>query len=171
MAVKKTVGRATVPKVGRPRGAKPVAPAHRRSDSSRGHRTETHSPRAVFGREEMEGELGSQLGTLALAGIALAAIEIELVPALLLGAAAMLAPKLIPGLDNRMRPFMKTVIRMGYSAAAKTQEIVAEAAERVQDLVAEAKAEANSRTRGGSARAMRKGSDLATPAETAHTTG
>src|SRR5438105_5074206 len=137
MARKKTRARAPGPKVGRPRAAtKRVIPAQRGRGSPRGDETGTRPTRAVLGKEALEGELGSQLGTVALAALALAAIEIELVPALLLGAAAVLAPKLIPGLDSRMRPLMKAVVRMGYGAAAKTQEVIAEAGERIQDLVA-----------------------------------
>ncbi len=95
--------------------------------------------------ERAGGSLGSQLGTVALAGLALAAIEVELIPGLLIGVAAMLAPKFVPGLDAYMRPLVKTVIGLGHGALTKSKALVAEASEKVQDMVAEVRSEARSR--------------------------
>src|SRR5256886_6255 len=96
-------------------------------------------PHAV---EEFPGDASlPQLGMAALAGVAVAAIEAELLPGLLIGVGAMLAPKLVPGLGNVMRPLGKILVRVGYEVAAKAQEIVAEASEQVQDMVAKIKTE------------------------------
>src|SRR2546421_3925478 len=92
--------------------------------------------------EEAPGDASlPQLGMAALAGVAVAAIEAELLPGLLIGVGAMLAPKLVPGLGKVMRPLGKILVRIGYEVAAKAQEIVAEASEQVQDMVAEIKTE------------------------------
>jgi hypothetical protein len=92
--------------------------------------------------EEVPGDaLVPQLGIAALAGVAVAAIEAELLPGLLIGVGAMLAPKLVPGLGKVVRPLGKTLVRVGYEVAVKAQEIVAEASEQVQDMVAEIKTE------------------------------
>ena len=92
--------------------------------------------------EEVPGDASlPQLGIAALAGVAVAAVEAELLPGFLIGVGAMLAPKLVSGLGNVIRPVGKTLVRVGYEVAVKAQEIVAEASEQVQDMVAEIKTE------------------------------
>jgi hypothetical protein len=101
--------------------------------------TQRLEPHAV---EEFPGDaVVPQLGSAALAAVTVAAIEAELLPGLLIGVGAMLAPKLVPGLGKVMRPVGKTLVRVGYEVAEKAQEIVAEASEQVQDMVAEIKTE------------------------------
>jgi hypothetical protein len=96
-------------------------------------------PHAV---EEVPGDaLVPQLGIAALVGVAVAAVEAELLPGLLIGVGAMLAPKLVPGVGKVVRPLGKILVRVGYEVAVKAQEIVAEASEQVQDMVAEIKTE------------------------------
>src|SRR5215471_5618039 len=77
----------------------------------------------------------------ALIGIGAALIEVEWIPGILIGIGAMLAPKLFPGLAHAMKPVVRSAIRGGYTAALKTQELVAEAKEQVEDIVAEVRAE------------------------------
>jgi hypothetical protein len=106
------------------------------SEQGSNQRLEPHAAEEVPGDASLP-----QLGMAALAGVAVAAIEAELLPGLLIGVGAMLAPKLVPGVGKVMRPLGKILIRIGYEVAEKAQEIVAEASEQVQDLVAEIKTE------------------------------
>ena len=92
----------------------------------------------------------SELVTAAVIGAAAVLIEIELLPGILLGVAAMMIPKLFPGVTNFARPLMKSTIGLGYRAMAKTQQLVAEASDHAQDMLAEIRVESE---RGGSARA------------------
>ena len=82
--------------------------------------------------------------TVAAVGVAAALIEVELIPGMLLGVAAMLVPNLLPRIGNGLRPLIKGTIRAGYSVAERAKETVAEAGEQFQDIVAEVKAEQHS---------------------------
>ena len=84
---------------------------------------------------------GDKALTVAAVGVAAALIEVDLIPGLLLGVAAMLAPDLLPKIGNGLRPLVKGAVRAGYNVASKAKESVAEASEHFQDIVAEVKAE------------------------------
>lgn len=87
------------------------------------------------------GSLADKALTVAAVGVAAALIEVELIPGMLLGVAAMLAPNLLPKVGNALRPVVKSAVRAGYNVAAKTRESMAEASEQFQDIVAEVKSE------------------------------
>jgi hypothetical protein len=84
---------------------------------------------------------GDKALTVAAIGVAAALIEVELIPGMILGVAAMLAPNLLPKIGNGLRPLVKGAVRAGYNVANRAKESVAEASEQFQDIVAEVKAE------------------------------
>ena len=84
---------------------------------------------------------GPSLATVALVGVGAALIEPALIPGILIGAGALLAPKLLPNVGGMLRPLVKGVVKAGYSATMAAREMVAQAGEQVEDLVAEARAE------------------------------
>jgi hypothetical protein len=92
------------------------------------------------------GSLTDKALTVAAVGVAAALIEVELIPGMLLGVAAMLAPNLLPKVGNALRPVVKSAVRAGYNVAAKTKESMAEASEQFQDIVAEVKSEQHGST-------------------------
>ena len=114
-----------------------------RSDArKRSAKTETGAamtPEVV--RENGAIPLGSKVATVALVGLGAALIEVELVPGILLGVAAMLAPDIMPKLGRILRPMVKETVRAGYTLAEKTREVVAEAGEHIDDIVAEVRSE------------------------------
>jgi hypothetical protein len=84
------------------------------------------------------------VGTVAIAGaigVGAALIEASLIPGLIIGAAAVLAPKVVPGIGSRLRPLVKSTIRGAMKLTEKTREAFAEAHEHVQDIMAEARHE------------------------------
>ena len=85
--------------------------------------------------------LASKVATVAVVGLGLALIEVELIPGMLIGVAAMLAPDLLPRMGNALRPMLKGAVRAGYALAEKTRETVSEASEQFQDIVAEVRSE------------------------------
>jgi Protein of unknown function (DUF5132) len=91
--------------------------------------------------QETNGGLGSKAATVALVGLGAALIEVELVPGILIGAAAMAMPNLLPKLGKALRPLVKEAVRAGYSLAGRAREGVAEVGEQFQDVVAEVKSE------------------------------
>src|SRR5262252_6222517 len=84
---------------------------------------------------------GPSLATIVLVGAGVAIIEPELIPGMLIGAGAWLAPKLLPALGGILRPVVKGVVKTGYSVGMTVRQAVAEAGEHVEDMVAEARSE------------------------------
>ncbi|MBV8842660.1 MAG: DUF5132 domain-containing protein [Bryobacterales bacterium] len=105
-------------------------------------RVVTPEQRGVQTNGPMAGEsIAQKAATVALVGLGVALIEVEWIPGLLIGAAAMAAPNLLPRLGRAMRPLLKEVIRAGYSFAETARGVAAEAGEQVQDIVAEVRSE------------------------------
>ena len=92
------------------------------------------------GADALSGEMGG-LATAAVIGVGAALIEAELVPGIVLGAAAMLLGKVFPQLNEGVRPLMKAAVGAGLAVADKTRTLLAEAGEQMQDVVAEVRAE------------------------------
>jgi len=82
-----------------------------------------------------------------------ALIEAALIPGMIVGAAAVLAPKYLPKAAAGMQPLFRSVVRGAYKMGRKAREAAAEAREHMHDIVAEVHAE-----------------DTTTPAETAVST-
>jgi hypothetical protein len=90
---------------------------------------------------DWEGTLGSKLAAVAAVGIGVALIEAELIPGMLIGVGAMLAPNLLGKLASGVRPLIKSAVRAGYTLAEQAKETLAEASEQYQDIVAEVRSE------------------------------
>jgi hypothetical protein len=86
-------------------------------------------------------DVGSRLAAVAVVGIGVALIEAELIPGMLIGIGAMLAPNLLSKLGTGFRPLLKSAVRAGYALAEKAKETVAEASEQYQDMIAEVHSE------------------------------
>ncbi len=84
---------------------------------------------------------GPSMATVVLVGAGVAIIEPELIPGMLIGAGAWLAPKLLPSIGNMLRPAVKGIVKAAYSATNAVREVAAEAGEQMEDIVAEARAE------------------------------
>ena len=66
-----------------------------------------------------------------------ALIEAALIPGMVIGVAAMLAPKALPKLGTAVEPMFRGAVRGTYKLGQKARHIVAEAEEQVRDIVAE----------------------------------
>jgi hypothetical protein len=85
---------------------------------------------------------GDLVGKVAIAGViavGAALIEASLIPGIIIGAAAVLAPKVLPKVGTHLRPLFKSTIRGAYKLTESTREVFAEAQEHVQDIMAEAR--------------------------------
>jgi hypothetical protein len=80
--------------------------------------------------------------TVGVVGVAAALVEVALIPGMVLGVAAALAPKYLPQLGASLQPAFRSTVRGLYKFNRKARETVAEAHEKVQDIVAEVHAEA-----------------------------
>jgi hypothetical protein len=74
-------------------------------------------------------------------GIAAAAFEAALLPGIVLGVAAVAAPKYLPKMGAALNPVFRSTVRGAYKIGQKTKEMLAEAHEQVNDIVAEVHAE------------------------------
>jgi len=95
--------------------------------------------------EKMTDEEASILATVAtvgVVGVGVAVFEAALLPGVVLGVAAMAAPKVLPRLGSALNPVFKSTVRGVYKIGQKTKEMVHETHEQVQDIVAEVDAEA-----------------------------
>ncbi len=81
----------------------------------------------------------------AIIGTAVAILEPELIPGILIGAGITLVPKLLPAVGKLLRPVVKTVVQTGYEITSGVREVAAEAREQVEDMVAEAQAQRDER--------------------------
>jgi hypothetical protein len=87
------------------------------------------------------------LATAALIGTGVAILEPELIPGVLIGVGATLAPRLFPAVGTLLRPVVKLVVKTGYELTSGVWELAAEVREQVEDIVAEAQAEREERLR------------------------
>jgi Protein of unknown function (DUF5132) len=102
--------------------------------------------------ESHEGGINKTVATVVVVAAGAALFEAALLPGLVLGIAAMAAPKYLPKLANSLNPLFKSTVRGTYKFAQKSKEMFAEAREHVHDVVAEVKAENDTATNSGASR-------------------
>jgi hypothetical protein len=67
--------------------------------------------------------------------------EAALIPGLVLGAAAALAPQYLPRIGSALNPVLRSTVRGAYRLGQKSREALAEAQEHFHDIAAEVNAE------------------------------
>ncbi len=85
--------------------------------------------------------LVATVATVGIVGVGVAVFEAALLPGVVLGAVAVLAPKFVPQIGTALKPIFRSTVRGAYKISQKTKEFVAETQEHVQDIVAEVDAE------------------------------
>ncbi|MBV8654374.1 MAG: DUF5132 domain-containing protein, partial [Alphaproteobacteria bacterium] len=70
-----------------------------------------------------------------------ALFEAALIPGMIIGVAAMLAPKALPALGTTVEPAFRATVRGAVKLGQKARHAMAEAQEQVRDIVAETDAE------------------------------
>ena len=101
----------------------------------------------------------STVAAVGIVGIAAALFEASLIPGIILGVAAVAAPKYAGRVTEGLRPMFSSAVKGCSKLAMKGRSAFAEAQEHVQDLMAEARSET-----ADSASKATAGSDTATPA-------
>ncbi len=113
------------------------------SDHMNGTDTAMHS--ADTPATQGGGELDTMMKgavTVGVVAVAVALVEVALIPGMVIGVAAALAPKYLPQFGASLQPAFRSTVRGLYKLNRKTREAVAEASEKVQDIVAEVHSEA-----------------------------
>ena len=100
-----------------------------------GHLDEPHD------QDQESGGINKTVATVVVVAAGAALFEAALIPGLVLGVAAMAAPKYLPKLAGALGPVFKSTVRGTFKLAQKSKEAFAEAQEHVSDIVAEVKAE------------------------------
>ena len=105
-----------------------------------GQAEQTSAPSAEETVQSSE-DFGAQVATIGVVAIGVAVISAELLPGVVIGVAAALAPKYLPKLGTRLQPLFNSTVRGAYKLGRKAQSAVGEIQERVNDITAEVKAE------------------------------
>jgi hypothetical protein len=79
--------------------------------------------------------------TIGVVGVGVILFEAALLPGLILGVAATLAPKFVPKIGEAVSPIFKSTVRGAYKVGRKAREAAAEAQEHMGDILAEVDAE------------------------------
>jgi Protein of unknown function (DUF5132) len=111
-----------------------------------GHATDESHPTDAATAEAQEpnpavNEAVTVAATVGVVAAGVALFEVALLPGMVIGVAAMLAPKYVPKMGAALNPLFKSTVRSAYKFGRKTREMVAEAKEQVHDIVAEVHAE------------------------------
>jgi hypothetical protein len=92
---------------------------------------------------ELGNGVNKTVATVVVVAAGAALFEAALLPGLVLGVAAVAAPKYLPKLAGALNPLFKSTVRGTYKFAQKSKEMFAEAHEQVNDVIAEVKAESD----------------------------
>ena len=114
-----------------------------------------HDP--IDDAQDDQSDIVMTAATVAVVGVGVAVFEAALLPGVVLGVAAMLAPKVLPNIGGALTPLFRSTVRGAYKLGQRTKEAVAEAQEHVSDIVAEVHAEDEAKLA-----APEKGKDAAT---------
>ena len=79
---------------------------------------------------EDRSDMVATVATVAVVGIAAAAFEAALLPGIVLGVAAVAAPKYLPKMGAALNPVFRSTVRGAYKIGQKTKEMLAEATSR-----------------------------------------
>jgi len=135
---------------GKNRGAKSAEPAAAPAAAPvPAHESSNTNVIPAVERHDGQNTLASKAATVAIVGIGAALIEAELIPGILIGVAAMVAPNVLPKVGQGLRPLIKGMVRAGYSLTERARESFAEAGEQIQDIVAEVRSEQHAMPHGG----------------------
>jgi len=86
-------------------------------------------------------DLVASAATVGIICVGAALFEAALIPGMVIGVAAMLAPKALPRVSGAIEPAFRGAVRGVYKIGQKARHAVAEAQEQVRDIVAEENAE------------------------------
>ena len=110
-------------------------------DAIHNGRGDAHASAAPDEPQDQENGINKTVATVVVVAAGAALFEAALLPGLVLGVAAMAAPKYLPKMASALGPFFKSTVRGTFKFAQKSKEAFAEAKEHVSDIVAEVKAE------------------------------
>ena len=85
--------------------------------------------------------------TIGVVGVGVLLFVAALLPGLVIGVAATLAPKYLPKIGSALSPLFKSTVRGAYKVGQKAREVAAEAHEHMGDILAEVEAESGAKVK------------------------
>jgi len=114
------------------------------ADMGTGHAEDMHPGQTGEAPPETEAGCSSDtvanVATIGVICVGAALFEAALIPGMIIGVAAMLAPKALPRLGAAVEPAFRGTVRGAYKFGQKARHAVAEAQEQMRDIVAEERA-------------------------------
>jgi len=101
---------------------------------------------ATDAAENGSDEVLATAATVGVVAVGALVFEAALIPGMILGVCAMLAPKALPKIGVALNPLFKSTVRGEVKLSEKAREMAAEVQEQVHDIVAEVKSEADGKT-------------------------
>jgi hypothetical protein len=95
--------------------------------------------------ENGKDEVLATAATVGVVAVGALVFEAALIPGMVLGVCAMLAPKALPKIGGALNPLFKSSVRGAYRLSEKAKEVAAEMQEQMHDIVAEVKSEADAK--------------------------
>jgi len=116
------------------------------SSPGNGHAEEGHPEMSSEETHASESPVGAddfmvKAATVGVIGLGVALFEAALIPGMIIGVAAMLAPKALPKLGATVEPAFRCAVRGAYRLGQRTRHVVAEAQEQIRDIAVETAAE------------------------------
>ena len=105
-----------------------------------GHAEEASEPGAEEAVRSSD-DFVAEVATIGVVAVGVAVVEAALLPGVIIGVAAALAPKFLPKMNARLKPLFNSTVRGAYKLGRKARSAVGELQERVNDIAAEVKAE------------------------------
>jgi hypothetical protein len=120
--------------------------------NSEAAKVEAEAPAEVVEAEEAGAPEGGNdvvitAATIGVVGVGVLVFEAALLPGLILGVAATLAPKYLPRIGEAVSPLFKSTVRGAYKVGRKAREAAAEAQEHMGDILAEVDAESGAKAK------------------------
>ena len=103
---------------------------------------------AVHSGEHCENSFATNAATIGVVAVGAALIEAALLPGILIGVAAAMAPKYLPKVGERIQPLMHSTLRGVYKLGHKARACVGEVHEHINDIAAEVHAEEAAKAEG-----------------------
>jgi len=100
---------------------------------------------AATATENGKDEVLATAATVGVVAVGALIFEAALIPGMVLGVCAMLAPKALPKIGGALNPLFKSTVRGAVKLSEKAKEVAAEVQEQVHDIVAEVKSEADAK--------------------------
>jgi hypothetical protein len=109
------------------------------------HQPTSNVPEAPPAGRQLRDVAVATAATVGVVAVGAVLLEAALIPGMVLGVAATIAPQLLPRMGAALNPLFRSTVRGAYKLGQKSRQVVAEAQEQFHDIMAEARAESGAK--------------------------